>query len=217
MTHDFEQIPEPEQAKIESLIPDQNTNWAESRFGRAAAGIFVGLELSPANELVRIALYGASQATTHSPIVSALTLGVSTFAIEGAGAYATADLLDTTMGKSLMQKTNDRIKKSRLSSKINTGLGSETGLAMFLGVPATIVVKHAQSPERTRKENRHYGLLMSLGVAAVLGAEGFSLSETISHPSVENGLISAVAVGALAGGVDRIKRRLTNKKQQKSQ
>jgi len=43
-----------------------------------------------------------------------------------------------------------------------------------------MVIKQAQLPERTREENRNYGLRMSLGVAAVLGTEALTLSETIS-------------------------------------
>ena len=102
-------------------------------------------------------------------------------------------------------------------SKINTGVGTEMGLSMFMGVPATMVIKQAQLPERTREENRNYGLRMSLGVAAVLGTEALTLSETISHPSLKNGLILAGAVGVAAGGVGRVMKRVTSKKQAKSQ
>ena len=222
MTQDFEQIPEPDESRIENSISDQNNsmdnkNWAATRFGRATAGTLVGLVVSPANELVRLSLYGVAQEYTHSPIISALTLGVSTFAVEGVGSYATADLMDADMENNRIQKIHNRIKKSRIMSKINTGVGTEMGLSMFMGVPATMVIKQAQLPERTREENRNYGLRMSLGVAAVLGTEALTLSETISHPSLKNGLILAGAVGVAAGGVGRVMKRVTSKKQAKSQ
>jgi hypothetical protein len=200
----FESPPNLEAAQAQVLIPEMentNPNWASSRIGSTVAGVIVALELAPpTNEGSRIAIGAVVQAAFHDPVLSALAIGVSSLIIEGGGAIVNADLMDAKMGNAF-NKARDRASEWRLLKNIKTNLPIEAGVAVTVGTPAAQWARAYSRGELSRQDNRRWGVLMSLGTSAYLGALSYEIFEGVSHPSPDNIGLAALAIGVGVGTI----------------
>lgn len=181
----------PDQAKKEGLR-DRLAN-----FGRAAV---IAAEVSPANETMRIAAFGAAQALSGDPAIGALAYGGSTLAIEGSAGIATSGALDTGMARKTTTRVNRLLEKIGIDPNVKTGRITKAATTLLGGTAISMVLKHREDPDRTRAENRQYGFKSAASLAGVCAVQGYFMSKGISVPSPETigGGLAAFA-GAQAG------------------
>jgi hypothetical protein len=189
----------PMEAEGVAEMSQPDPNWTDNKIGGPIAGAFVVAELSPLNELARLSAFGAAQTAFRDPTVSAAVYAAATFAIETAGAYATADLMESRFGHKTLAKVSAGLEKLDLTGRIHTNTPLEFAVGMVAGTPMTQTIKQLQHPERSRSENRRYGVAMSLGLTAACGAQAYLVSKGINHPSVSSVAEGAGAVGAVFG------------------
>ncbi len=170
------------------------------RVGDAALSAFVAVEVNPlTNEGLRLGAFAAAQTATGNPYIAAATFAGTTFAIEASGAFATAKLLASKTGEKVVAKMNNVIEKMKLDRFMRTNLITEAGIAAVAGSPAAVLIKHRQDIERTESQNQGYGLMASLGITAMSGAQGLMVAEGISAPSPTTIGVATLAVGATLG------------------
>jgi hypothetical protein len=187
----------------------QDKNWASSKLGALIAAGTVTAEITPLNEVMRIGAFAWAQKVYGDPIIAATVAGGVGFVIESAAAVATADALATKKGVAIVEKVNDKIDSLGASKYLRTNLPTEIGIASVGGSAVATVIKHRQEPERTRTQNRRYGLTSALGIGALTYGEAYLASSGIEHPNPLVVGIGAVAVGALVGSYKWTKRKLS--------
>jgi ribosomal protein S18 acetylase RimI-like enzyme len=173
------------------ISPQRIWNTAK-RAGQMAVALTV---LSPVNEVIRGSVIVPGYLYSHNPAVGALTAGISTLAVEGAGALASAGLFSEGNGGRFFAKVNNKLKKVNPE-----GLSpiAEAGVALTLGTVAAMAVKQSQDPTRDVHENRKYGLITSAwlaGAAAIGGALATEGMDTaLEKPQVALPMVAGVAV-----------------------
>jgi hypothetical protein len=209
MEHSITQLgPLPQDQEVAHAPFSEHMHRAAHVVGNVMSGAFVAAELNPiTNEGARVAAFAATEALLDSPIASASAFAAATFAIEAAGSIATAKLLDTQAGQKVTDKMHTVLEKTGLNRVIGSSPATEAAVAMTAGVPLAIALKHQQNPERTRHQNIRRGLALSLGIAAVTGAESFAAAEGISHPSTTTIGGALLGAGVLAAGYKWAKER----------
>lgn len=200
MSH-IDQLPDPDSSgEFVQLSEEVESTTILQRVGDVALSAFVALEINPlTNEGLRLGAFAAAQTATGNPYVATATFAGATFAIEASGAFATAKLLANETGEKVVAKMNSIIEKMKLDRLMRTNLVTEAGFAAVAGSPAAILLKHRQDLERTELQNQRYGLMTSLGITAMSGAQGLMVAEGISAPSPTTIGGAALAVGATLG------------------
>ena len=201
----------PDVEATEVVVEQERRNWAATKVGKIVATAIVALEVLPTNELVRYGAAAAAQATLGDPAITAAVFGGSTLIVEAGGSIVTADLLDAGVGQKQISWVRGK-KDKYFGADAKTNLPIESAIAMVAGAPAATIVKHIQDSERTRSQNRLYGIWMSLGTSAVLGADAYAVSAGISHPSPETIGGAVFGVGVVYGGYKWIKSRFNKRK-----
>ncbi|HJP96534.1 MAG TPA: hypothetical protein VJ843_04135 [Candidatus Saccharimonadales bacterium] len=177
----------------------------------AANLAFVAAEISPLNEAARLGAFGAVQAVTENPLASSSAFMATTFAIEAAGAVATARLLNTERGSRIAERLQGGLKRLRLDKVLMGNIGTEAAVAMVAGSPTATLLKHTQDPSRTLEQDTRYGLVSSFGISAVtatemyLGTKGVEAFENPQPLTVGAGLL---AIAGLAGSIKWARDRL---------
>lgn len=174
-------------------------NWASSTLGGVVAAAVIVAEFSPLNEAMRFAAFAAAQKAWGDPAISASVLGGTTLLVEGAAAIVAADVLATDRAGQLVQKINTKLENIGASKFIKTNIATEVAVASVGGSAVLTALKHQQDPERTREQNRRYGLTSATGLGLMLTAEGYAISLGIEHPSPLTVGIGALAVGGMFG------------------
>lgn len=179
--------PEPEDAR--------DSTWREKmlNYGRAAV---ISAEVTPANEAIRLAAFGAAQAISGDPAIGALAYGGSTLAIESAAGVATAGALETGTARKAINKVNSLLERVGISADAETSGVTKAAAALVGGTAISMSLKHRENPDRTQEENRKYGFRSAAGLAGVCAVQGYFMSKGISAPAPET---IGAGVGALAG------------------
>lgn len=193
-------------------LGEQNRN---SKFGKFILGLSkaafvtknvlettsVALEISPANETARYAVFGWVHTATGGNIVaSAAAFGLSTFIIEAAAALMAADLLETHTSKKVIEKINElsnRFIKSDSSSK-EMSLVARAATAMVFGSAVLVAAKHRKDPERTKRDNQRSGLKTAATMGVYFTGEGLLTGEAVNSFGWAKTAIGGVAVLAYA-------------------
>lgn len=173
---------------------------------RAVQVAIVAGEISPANEVVRYGALGYAQLETGNPVLSAAAYGVTTLAVEGAGALAASGLLESNGGQRFFgwinRKTKGKLQRSaEEGSRITPAV--EASLALYVGTPAVLAAKQLENPERTLAENRRHGTAVAAALSGYLAVEGYvaaTATEGIDNPWLSAGLSLAGAIGLSVAG-----------------
>ncbi len=193
-------LPVPDTAPLSEEL--EKRSWYD-KFKQSAQAAVVGLEISPVNEAIRLSAFGAGEAMTHSPAMGALTLGISTLAIEGSAALAMANLSVTEKAKGI----NDRIrsKLARLGYDADSQVsGVSIATSAFLGGSAVSMALHnIHEPERTYEQNREFGLRTAAWLAGTCGVLGAAGSEAVDYAFNNPSTTSLIAGGAIVSAAAR--------------
>lgn len=157
-------------------------------------------EITPLNEAMRLAAFGAGELYSHSPAMGALTFGLSTLAIEGSAAVATASLMNTETNRRVNDFLKEKLEKLGYTSDRQMTRYSKTVGAFLGGSVVGMALEQFDDPDRTVEQNRRFGLLTAswlAGVCAVGGAMGSEGIDLVAHnPVVSASLAGSVAVAA---------------------
>lgn len=160
--------------------------------------MILGAVISPLNEAARLPVAIATQLETHNSVAAGIALSAATFLIEKAGAWSTADLIDSKYGGKvfewLHEKTEKVLKGRKMSAPVEALVGYGGGAAVVMAA------KQAEDPTRTLEENQRHGTVTSGWLAGVVGLQWMSGGNAIQNPTPVNvGLALASTVGAYAG------------------
>lgn len=195
-------LDEPQQ---EEVPVSESSGRLETAKNAVATGTMVA-EVSPANEAMRVAAFAAAQKAGLDPLQVGMVYGGATMAIESAAAMAAARLLHTDTGKKVADKTSalvDRgLNKVGIDKKTAYNPAVKAGTALVGGSAITTVVNNIENPERTKSQDRKYGLIVSAGLAGFCAVQGYLMSRGISHPDPESVGTGVMALGSafVAGG-----------------
>lgn len=173
----------------------------------AADSAIVGLEISPANEAARGAVFAYSQTLSSNPVVGALAYGGATLAIETTAAVAAADLFSSGRGKQVADKVRSRIERfipegvTEIPTIAEYSIGLVGGSAVAVASQEVVV----PSQDRSFSDRLRYGMGNVLRVTGVCAVQGAAMTEGIHSPSP---LTIGAAVGALGGGLYAAKKGL---------
>jgi predicted outer membrane repeat protein len=176
---------------------------------RSAQTALVLLEVSPANEAVRLGAWGATEAIVHSPVTGALSLGLSTLGVEAVGALAGAPLLDTGPSKRVANFLNEKLSKvSKDTEQPEFSQLTKVGTAYVGGSVAAMALDKIENPNSTVERSRRFGLWTSTWLAGVLAVQGAAGSEGanllgLSGPEAAGIVAGAVGAGAIGGWLRR--------------
>ena len=209
------------QLPVESNLPvlaeptpgqeENHQSWHDKLKQAAQAAIVVG-EISPINEVARLGFFGAGETLTHSPVVGAITLGVSTLVIEGSAALAMANLSDSQGSKSINERVRGRLAKLGYDTDSQVSRTSIAASAFLGGSAVSMALRNLHGPAQTLEQNRNFGLRTAAwlaGTCAVLGAMG---SETVDYALNNPATASIVAGSALAAAAGRKARHIISER-----
>ncbi|HVA10935.1 MAG TPA: hypothetical protein VNG32_02090, partial [Candidatus Dormibacteraeota bacterium] len=219
----MEEIPDIVQPELSRLSPEEA---GEGKFKkllsvtrnighlatRGSQTALVLLQVSPANEVVRFGAFGAGEAMTHSPVMGALTYGLSTLGVEVAGTLAGAPLLDTGPSERITNFLNrklSRVTADRESEQREYSRTTKLSTAFIGGTVPAMALEKLEDPTRTPEHNRRFGLWTSAWLAGACAVQGAAMSEGIDLAS-NNTKLAAGAAGVAAAGAAGgwLKRRL---------
>lgn len=176
-----------------------------SRIGRgaltAAQSTVVAVELSPANEVARLGVFGAAYAATRDPYMSGLAYGGATFAIESIAGLATAELFAKNRAQNIMHKANNFLEKLGVSTEKKMSRFAEASVTLLGGTAVGMVLRQREDPERTKERNRKYAIKSAASLAGVCAVQGYFMGKGIDMPKPATiGLagVAVVGVGVIA-------------------
>ncbi len=161
---------------------------------KPVASLLTLAELLPLN----YAVLATVQSASGNHVITALSFAGATMMTEIGGAIGSAKLIeDKTLNKPIAWA-------HRKLEKMGIGEEESKPLTDFVVTVAggTVVMntfKQVQNPERTRKQNKRYGILMGIGNSAVSGVGIWLATEGIYHPDPEHIAIGSIAVFSLLG------------------
>ncbi len=196
--------------QADMFVPEHRNTSPLKRGILALETAVVLTEVSPLNEVLRLGVGGYfAYKTGGNPLLSGIALGGANLLIEGGGALATADLLDTSGGTKAVGWVANKLRKTLGKDKLNKELHplTEASLAYLGGSSIVLVAKQIKNPERTVTENRRHGLFVSVWTSGVLAVQGGSLVDAISNPSARSIATASASIGVIVSGALWAKKR----------
>lgn len=169
----------------------------DTTMGKILATAVITTEVSPLNEAIRGALAVGAGVISKDPLITAGVFGASTMVIEGGAALVTAEALDSRHGKHLVEKVNGKLNSVVKSENVRTNAAVDFSIGMLGGSAVSMLIKQAQDPERTKEQNRAFGMKLTAGVSAVCAVQGYAVAEGIESPGVDTIAVAALAVGGV--------------------
>jgi hypothetical protein len=160
-------------------------------------------EITPANEALRLTIFGMGEAYSHSPAMGALTLGLSTLAIEGAGAMASASLLASETNQRLNTFLRENMKKRGYNEDQKFSPVTKIGTTFLGGSVVGMGVDKFENPEMTTQDLRKDGLIKATWLAGVCAVGGAAGSKGIELLFEEPKTSAVVAAGIAVAGIAR--------------
>lgn len=180
-------------------------------------------ELTPLNEVARYGALAASLAETRNPIVSAAVLGGTTLAIEGAAAVAAAEYVAQNKAAQVIQGIGDRLpdkpwlrrffQPKQLGDEAGVSRLAEAGIALNLGVVASMQAHQGMATGREVGEVRAHGLKTAGFLAGALAVEGALIAEGIDNadsPWVWGAGVALLGAAVARKGIHKVKNYFTS-------
>lgn len=138
------------------------------------------IELSPANEVARLAVWLAAGGISHRPLLGAVSYGGATLVIEFVGVFAAAPILGTSSSRRftvlLNQKVNRILKREHTRPSSWT---TRTMAVLFGGSVVAMALKLREATDTPDSELRRLGLVVSSWLAVACAVQGALMSEGI--------------------------------------
>jgi uncharacterized membrane protein len=163
-----------------------------------ATGV-IAAEVSPLNEIARYSVLAGVLTATGDSLWAASAYGSSTLALEGMAVLAAAPVLSNSRYANMADKVSQKIKNWGVSEATLSNTAVRAGVAMVGGSVITMGMDKIAQPEVTENQLRAKGLKVAAGLGLICTAEGYLISEGITHPAPETIGAAALAIGALIG------------------
>lgn len=172
---------------------------AAKRSGQVAIAL---AELSPVNEAIRLSAFAAGETMSHNPAVGALTFGLSTLAVEGSAAVASASLFNTETSRRFNDFLKTKMKKLGYSEDKKLSRYSKVAGTFLGGSVVGMALENFDDADRTTKENVRFGLITSAWLAGACAVQGALMAEgvdaSLDHPVTAGAIVGSA--GAVAAG-----------------
>lgn len=152
-------------------------------------------EISPLNEVARASVFVGGEALSHNPVMGALTLGLSTLAIEGAGALAAADLVASKTNQQFNQSVKDKLEKIGFNSDKQLSRFSKTAWTFVGGSVVGMTLEQFDSPDMTAEQQRVFGLKSAVWLAGICAVAGAAGDEAVDY-TIHNPMVGAAVAGS---------------------
>lgn len=192
--------------------PQHEPRLFDSAMGRVLAATVITAEVTPLNEAIRGALAVGAGVISRDPLITAGVFGASTMVIEGGAALVTAEALDSRHGKNLIEKVDGKLSGVVKHENIRTNSAVDFSIGMLGGSAVSMLIKQAQDPERTKEQNRAFGMKLTAGVSAVCAVQGYAVAEGIESPGVDTIAAAALAVGGVFAAAKMAMNRINRRK-----
>lgn len=166
---------------------------------RSIEGAIIVGEVSPANEMLRFFAYGVAEAKLDNSLAVAGIYTLATLIIEGSAAIAAADVLDRNGAQKTRNILGAGLDKIGLKKEVKTNIPIKAGVAFLGGSAISEFMKDREEPNRTKNQNRLYGLGVSAIMSVVCGVQGYMLSKGIESPSLGTIGGAFIGVGSIFG------------------
>lgn len=176
---------------------EANDTSGRSKTLDALSGLVIAAEVTLANEAMRFGAFGAAQAAYGNPVISAAAYGGATLAIEGGAGFASARALDSDIARKSLDKANNLLEKIGISKDAKTSSVTKGAAALVGGTAISMLLKDREDPERTKAENRRYGLKSAAGLGGFCAVQGYFMAKGIEVPEPEyigGGIFALVGV-----------------------
>lgn len=138
------------------------------------------IELSPANEGIRLSIWLAAGGISHRPFLGAASYGGATLIVEFAGVLAAAPLLGTSASRRLAVSVNRKLGRVFKRDVVGQLPWSTRATAAILGGSVVaMTLKLRDATDTPSLELRRFGLVVSLWLALVCAVQGALMSEGI--------------------------------------
>lgn len=207
----------PVESYMLEVAPQESPTITTSRFRnamhiarRSIQATVIVAEVGPLNELARYSAFGIAQTLSGDALVGAAVYGGSTLIIEGTAALATADIFGSDISSKAFGWINKKLirfvpEEAKMTKTV------EAGVALLGGSVVVMAAKQREEPERTKEQNRKYGLFTASWLAGVCAVQGAVMAEGISHPEPKTIGAALIAVGGVMAAAKWAKNRLTNR------
>jgi len=174
-------------------------------------------EVGPFNAPLRYVFVGAAAVyTSKNPVAIASAYGGSTFLLEGAAAWATAEVLSTGRANKVLNVVNKVLDNKKVAKLIPSQSKvppiGEGLIGLYAGTSALLTVKKRENTDRTNKELRRHGIKAAALISGVCAVQAYTVSEGLTNISDPRIAIPAIlSLGALQLGINKAKRRVIKK------
>lgn len=152
--------------------------------------------ISPLNEAIRLAAFGGAETISRSPLLGALSYGISTLGVEATGVLAIAPILETDTSERALSFINKRLTKLGVKEETELSKYAKFNILLFAGAPVRVLAEHREDLSRNKDQNIRLGLVSSVELAGLCAIQGALMSEGINV-----GLEHPAEVGGAAGGL----------------
>ncbi len=198
-----------ESNKFEQLpLEYASLTWAQ-RAKYALAGAVLFSQVTPINESIRYPAIAFGQYIEPGPVSGALTGGVSTLLVEGAGALAAAELLTSKSGERVLNRVNG-VVDSFVPEDAQLSKWLEGGLMIVGGSSVAMIAKQRDFEDTSKAANIRYGMKATGLISVYVAAQGAGAGEVVDNISWTSAGIAAIGVASLVFGVQKIRQRLAN-------
>jgi hypothetical protein len=160
--------------------------------------VMVG-EVSPLNEMMRVAAGAAAIKAGISPEGVAAVYGGSTLIIESSAAVVAARWLSGERSKKTINWFNEKLENRGISPDAKFNKITKAGIVLFGGSAISQTVEVREVPELEKPEIRKHGLKVAGLLAGLCTVQGYFVGQGFETPNPATIGGAAIAVGSLVG------------------
>jgi len=170
------------------------------RYLYACLAVLTALELSPANELIRVAAWASSASASRQPVVGGAAYGGATLLVEALGVVAGAPLLTTGSARRTVERINEKAATflHREARTVRVPIVARALAALFGGAIVSMALRLQSDPSITERHLRRHGLWVTGALTVLCAIQGALMSLGVGlglkHPAPVLMTIGAVAV-----------------------
>jgi hypothetical protein len=159
------------------------------------------LEVTPLNEMLRVAAAGVFIAKFKDPVTVAALSGAAGLAIEAPAGLAAASLTGHERAQRFTSKANQKIEKLGVDNIVKANGASqklaEGAVALVGGASISVFYKETIDPGQSLRSKRIYGMMSASAISASISGQAYAAAHGIEHFTPVNVGLGLAGIGAL--------------------